>query len=82
MTLKTKAICTKVLKKSNSPAFQNLQENDVIQFSIPIEAVGRNGCVPHAAYISCKNLRTGSESSLSFNQIGKILECGEFLECP
>lgn len=82
MTLKTKAVCTKVLKKSSSPAFKDLRENDIIIFSIPMEPVGRNGCVPHAAYINCKNLRTDGVSELSFNQIGKILECGEFLECP
>lgn len=82
MTLKTKAICEKVLKKSTSPAFNNLQVGDIIYFSIPMESVGRNGSVCHAAYINCKNMRTEAESNLSFNQIGKILECGEFLECP
>lgn len=82
MTLKTKAYCSKVLKQSKSPAFENLQEGDIITFSIPIAPTGRNKCVPYAAYITCKNLRTDKESLLSFNQIERVMECGEFIECP
>lgn len=79
MTLTTTAICTNIHKKSQSPAFKNLQVGDQIVFSIEIKAVGRNRG-SHAAYINCFNPKTQNESKLSFNQIGKTLDCFEFDE--
>lgn len=79
MTLKTTAICTKIYKKSHSSAFKDLQVGDQIEFSIAIKAVGRNRG-SHAAYIICLNPKTHNESKLSFNQIGKTLDCFEFEE--
>lgn len=79
MTLKTTAICKKIHKKSQSPAFRDLQVGDQIEFSIEIKAVGRNRG-SHAAYINCLNPKTQNGSKLSFNQIGKTLDCFEFEE--
>lgn len=79
MTLKTIAICKKKHKKSQSPAFKDLEVGDQIEFSIEIKAVGRNRG-SHAAYINCLNPKTRNESKLSFNQIGKTLDCFEFEE--
>lgn len=79
MTLKTTGTCTKIHKKSQSPAFKDLQIGDKIEFSIEIKAVGRNRG-SHAAYIICLNPKTQNESKLSFNQIGKTLDCFEFEE--
>ncbi|MBC5744730.1 hypothetical protein FMM74_014360 [Lachnospiraceae bacterium MD308] len=79
MTLKTTGTCTKIHKKSQSPAFKDLQIGDQIEFSIEIKAVGRNRR-SHAAYIICLNPKTQNESKLSFNQIGKTLDCFEFEE--
>ena len=79
MTLKTTGTCTKIHKKSQSPAFKDLQIGDQIEFSIEIKAVGRNRG-SHAAYIICLNPKTQNESKLSFNQIGKTLDCFEFEE--
>lgn len=79
MTLKTTAICTKIHKKSQSPAFKDLQVGDKIEFSIEVKAVGRNRG-SYAAYINCLNLKTHSGSKLSFNQIGRTLDCFEFEE--
>lgn len=79
MTLKTIAKCAKIHKKSQSPAFKDLQIGDLIEFSIEIKAVGRNRG-SHAAYIKCLNPKTQNESKLSFNQIGKTLDCFEFEE--
>lgn len=79
MTLKTTATCTKIHKKSQSPAFKDLEVGDQIEFSIEIKAVGRNRG-SYAAYINCINLKTHSESKLSFNQIGRTLDCFEFEE--
>lgn len=79
MTLKTTGTCTKIHKKSQSPAFKDLQIGDQIEFSIEIKAVGRNRG-SHAEYIICLNPKTQNESKLSFNQIGKTLDCFEFEE--
>lgn len=75
MTLRCKAECTKVHKKSKSPAFEGMQVGDVIDFSIEIKSV--KGC---AAYIMCRNLRTNMVSRLSFNQIVHTLDRFEFKE--
>ena len=79
MTLKIIAICKKIHKKSKSPDFKDLQVGDQVEFSIEIKAVGRNRG-SHAAYINCLNSKTQNESKLSFNQIGKTLDCFEFEE--
>lgn len=79
MTLKTVATCKAIHKKSQSPAFKDLQVGDSIEFSIEIKAVGRNRG-SHAAYINCFNPKTHNESKLSFNQIGRTLDCFEFEE--
>lgn len=79
MTLKTTAICKKINKKSQSPAFKDLEVGDHIEFSIEIKAVGWNRG-SHAAYIICYNPKTCNESKLSFNQIGRTLDCFEFEE--
>lgn len=79
MTLKCKARCTEIHKKSQSPAFNGLQIGDLIEFSVEIKAVGRNKST-YATYIRCFNPVTNQESKLSFNQIGRTLECFEFDE--
>lgn len=79
MTLKTQAKCIKVLKKSASPAFQDIRVGDTIFFSCDIKACGRNKST-YATYICCKNERTGEESNLSFNQIERVLKNFEFEE--
>ena len=79
MTLKTTGTCTKIHKKSQSLAFKDLQVGDQIEFSIEIKAVGRSRG-SYAAYINCLNPKTKNESKLSFNQIGKTLDCFEFEE--
>lgn len=80
MTLKCVAKCIKVHKKSSSPAFINLQIDDIIEFSIDIERVGIGRGGSHAAYIRCVNPKTSLQSKLSFNQIGKVLENFEFIQ--
>lgn len=82
LTLKTTAIVTKINRKSSSPCFKDLKIGDVIEFSVPIQAVGRSGSYrgTYATYILCHNCRTNVESQLSFNQIEKVLECCELDE--
>lgn len=79
MILKCNAICTEVHKKSQSPAFKELQVGDCIEFSVRIQAAGRNKGT-YATYIRCFNPKTNQVSELSFNQIGKTLSCFEFKE--
>jgi len=80
MTLKTIAKCTKVLKKSQSPAFKDIQVGDNILFSCDIKPSGRWGGNTYATYIHCENMRTGEKSCLSFNQIQRVLDNFEFEE--
>lgn len=82
LTLKTIATVIKINHKSSSPCFKNLKVGDVIEFSVPIQSVGRSGDYRGtlAAYILCHNCRTDVESTLSFNQIEKVLECCELEE--
>lgn len=80
LTLKTTATVTKINRKSSSPCFKDLKIGDVIEFSAPIKRAGRNRGQTYSTYILCHNRRTGQESSASFNQINKILECCELEE--
>jgi hypothetical protein len=77
VTLKCIGKCSKINKKSQSPAFKNLAVGDVIEFSTVIQAVGRNKST-YATYIRCFNLKTKESSELSFNQIGRVLNNFEF----
>lgn len=69
--------CTKVNKKSQSPAFKGLAVGDVIEFSTEIKSVGRNRGT-YATYIKCYNLVSKEVSELSFNQMGRVLNNFEF----
>lgn len=80
MTLKTIATCTEIYKKSQSPAFKDLKNGDVIEFSVEIKPVGRSSRGTHAVYIRCFNPQTDQVSDLSFNQIARTLECFKFEE--
>ena len=79
MTLKTAVTCIEIHKKSQSPAFKDLKNGDVIEFSVEIKRVGRNRGT-YATYIRCFNPQTDQISNLSFNQIVKTLDCFEFKE--
>lgn len=78
MTLICTGRCTKVIKKSSSSAFKDLEVGDIIKFSKEIESSGRNGSVPYANYIECFNPKTNGFSMLSFNQIERVLKNFEF----
>lgn len=78
MTLICKAKCTKIIKKSQSSAFKDLEVGDIINFSKEIESSGRNGNNTYASYIECYNPKTKGFSLLSFNQIERVLKNFEF----
>ena len=77
MTLDCTGRCTKVNKRSQSPAFKGLAVGDIIKFSTDIKAVGRNRG-SYATYIKCFNPTSKEISELSFNQIGRVLSNFEF----
>lgn len=79
MKLKCKGVCKDIYKRSQSPAFKNIEIGDIIEFSTEIKAVGRNRGT-YATYIKCVNHHTLEESKLSFNQIGRVLGNFEFEE--
>lgn len=79
LTLKTTATCTEIHKKSQSPAFKDLKNGDVIEFSVEIKRAGRNRGT-YATYIRCFNPQTNQVSNLSFNQIARTLDCFKFEE--
>lgn len=81
LTLRTTAIVTKINRKSSSPCFKNLKVGDVIEFSVPISYAGYTSHGTCATYIKCYNRRIGTESRLSFNQLDRVLECCELVEC-
>lgn len=77
MTLSCIGRCTKINKRSQSPAFKGLAVGDIIKFSTEIKSVGRNRGT-YATYITCLNLASKEISELSFNQIGRVLNNFEF----
>jgi len=79
ITLKNKAKCTKINKKSSSPAFKGICVGDVITFEAPVQKTGWSDTVK-AVYITCKNERTNETSKLSFKQLGSLLDGFEFEE--
>lgn len=79
MTLNCIGRCTKINKKSQSPAFKRLDVGDIIEFSTEIRAVGRNSGT-YATYIKCFNPASKEISELSFNQIGRVLSNFEFVQ--
>jgi hypothetical protein len=77
LILTCRGVCTKINKKSQSPAFKNLNVGEVIYFSTEIKSVGRNKGT-YATYIKYHNPLTNENSELSFNQIGRVLYNFEF----
>ncbi len=81
LNLKCKVICTDIKKKSQSPAFRDLQIGDKMLFSVSMNKAGsgRSGGT-HAKYINCYNYKTKEVSQLYFNQIGNVMKNFEFEE--
>ncbi len=78
LTLKCKARCTKIHKKSQSPAFKGMLTGDIIEFSTGIER--HRSLSSSASYIDCYNPRTNEYSNLSLSQLSNILKNFEFEE--
>ena len=47
-------------------------------FAVPISSVGSNRGRSYAVGIKCVNVRTKDVTTLTFNEIGRILDCFEF----
>lgn len=80
MKLKCKAKCLKILKKTKAKVFKDLQEGDIMDFSIAMASVGSSRGRSYAPEITCVHERTGEYNRLSFNQIARVLGNFEFEE--
>lgn len=80
LNLKCKVICTDIKKKSQSPAFRDLQIGDKMLFSVSMNKAGSGRSGTYAKYINCYNYKTKEVSQLSFNQIGNVMKNFEFEE--
>ena len=78
MTLKCKARCTEIRKKSQSPAFKGLLVGNIIEFSTEIER--HRSLSGSATFIDCYNPKTNKHSDLSFSQLSNILKAFDFEE--
>lgn len=67
----------KILRKTQARMFKDLKVGDKIQFSVPIEAAGRNRST-YATYIKATNLGTNETTCSSFNQLPTVLKAFEF----
>ena len=80
LNLKCEAICTDIKKKSQSPAFRDLEIGDKMLFSVSMNEAGSGRSGTYAKYINCYNYKTKEVSQLSFNQIGNVIKNFEFEE--
>lgn len=81
MKLKCRAKCIKILKKTQTKVFKDLQVGDIMDFSIAMGSVGsRSGGGTYAPEITFVHERTGESNRLSFNQIENALKKFEFEE--
>ena len=78
MTMTCVAECTAINKKTRAKMFSDVKVGDTVMFSVPISSVGGNRGRSYAVGIKCVNVRTREFTSLTFNEIGRILGCFEF----
>ena len=67
---------SRVFRKSKAKMFENLHVGSQIRFAVPLKSAGRNRGT-YATYITIENIKTGEETTSSFNQLPKILEAFE-----
>lgn len=58
--------------------FSDVKVGDTVMFSVPISSVGSNRGRSYAVGIKCVNVRTKDVTTLTFNEIGRILDFFEF----
>ena len=85
MDLKCIAKISAIHGKSTTGAFKNAMVGDEIIFTCPMTKAGRRNDsggygTTYAKYINISNTRTGGESSLTFNQIERVLNNFELEE--
>lgn len=78
MTMTCVAECTAINKKTRAKMFSDVKVGDAVMFSVPISSVGSNRGRSYAVGIKCVNVRTKDVTTLTFNEIGRILDCFEF----
>lgn len=80
MNLTCRAKCLTVKKKTKAKMFQSVQAGDIIEFTLPLRAVGRGDSGgTYASFVKCVNKRTNEETQFSLNQFGLFLyQCFEW----
>lgn len=68
----------KIVRKAK--LFSEIMVGDRLQLEIGVSGSGRSSRGIYANYITVSNLKTGDKVLKSFNQIGSILDCFEFVE--
>ena len=81
MVLKCKAFVIKIFDTCQSPAFEDLKVQDIIEFSVDTNEIATNFGGWDVVF-NCRNLRTGAKSIISYNNIKAILNIAEFKELP
>lgn len=80
LTMKCAAKCVAIKRKTSTKMFSKVKVGDIVEFSVPIEAVGGNRGNTYAVNIRCVCKRTGEEKFLTFNGTGRVLNCFDFDE--
>lgn len=80
MNLTCTVKCLTVKKKTKAKMFKNVQVGDIIEFTLPLRAVGRGDSGgTYASFVDCVNTRTNEKAQFSLNQFGLFLyQCFEW----
>lgn len=79
ITLKSERLqISKILRKTKAKMLCDLKVGDIITLSIPVVRAGMNKGT-YASYIEIENLENKECSYKSFNEIGILLNCFEFV---
>jgi len=74
-------VVTKIVKKTKSKFFKNVEVGHKLIFSVPLGYVGTSKNGSYAVYIKVLNVDLGKVSNASFNQMSNSLRSFELQEC-
>ena len=74
-------VVTKIIKKTKSKFFKNVEVGHKLIFSVPLGYVGTSKSGSYAVYIRALNIDLGKTSDASFNQMSNSLRNFDLQEC-
>lgn len=80
LELRCIAECVAVKKKTSTKMFSKVKVGDEVVFSVPVKAVGGNRGNTYAVGTRCVSKRIVEVKGLTFNEIGRVLDCFEFVQ--